>query len=285
MNVGQILETHLGWACAGLGLKIGQAVDAYNAKHDIEPLKDMLEEDLRRRRDHQVARARTNSSSSAPTCSHGVPIATPVFDGAKEADIENMLDMAGLDHSGQVDGLRRPHRRAVRSQGDGGLHLHAQAAPPRGRQDPRALDRSVLARHPAAAGRQGAVRRPALRRNGGLGARSLRRRLHAAGNADGEVGRRRRPHQGLRGDRARRRHVRGRHPRKLQRAGQGNALARPQRRPAQFQAGAAASRRKRPSNFDDCGTARAPSREPHDLRTTGRRTVRQRPTRSARRRR
>ena len=43
---------------------------------------------------------------------HGVPIATPVFDGAKEADIEQMLDLAGLDHSGQVDALRRPHRRA-----------------------------------------------------------------------------------------------------------------------------------------------------------------------------
>src|SRR6185295_5509093 len=42
MNVGQILETHLGWACAGLGLKIGQAVDAYNSKHDARPLKDML---------------------------------------------------------------------------------------------------------------------------------------------------------------------------------------------------------------------------------------------------
>ncbi|MGC2435707.1 MAG: hypothetical protein WA478_03240, partial [Pseudolabrys sp.] len=41
-NVGQILETHLGWACAGLGLKIGQAVDAYNSKHDARPLKDML---------------------------------------------------------------------------------------------------------------------------------------------------------------------------------------------------------------------------------------------------
>ena len=122
-----------------------------------------------------------------------------------------MLDLAGLDHSGQVALLRRPHRRAVRSQGDGRLHLHAEAAPPGGRQDPRALDRPVQPGHPAAAGRQGAVRRPALRRNGGVGARSLRRRLHAAGDADGEVGRRRRPHQGVRGDRARRRHVRGRH--------------------------------------------------------------------------
>ena len=42
MNVGQILETHLGWACAGLGLKIGQAVELYNAKGDTKPLKDML---------------------------------------------------------------------------------------------------------------------------------------------------------------------------------------------------------------------------------------------------
>src|SRR5438128_325745 len=42
MNVGQILETHLGWACAGLGLKIGQAVDLYNAKHDTKPLKELL---------------------------------------------------------------------------------------------------------------------------------------------------------------------------------------------------------------------------------------------------
>src|SRR6202040_2848848 len=42
MNVGQILETHLGWASRGLGLKIGQAVDAYNGKHDTRPLKDIL---------------------------------------------------------------------------------------------------------------------------------------------------------------------------------------------------------------------------------------------------
>ena len=42
MNVGQILETHLGWACAGLGLKIGKAVELYNAKGDTKPLKDML---------------------------------------------------------------------------------------------------------------------------------------------------------------------------------------------------------------------------------------------------
>ena len=71
----------------------------------------------------------------------------------------------------------------------------------RGRQDPRALDRALLARHPAAAGRQGAVRRPALRRDGGLGARGIRRRIHAAGDADRQVRRHDRARQGVRGDR------------------------------------------------------------------------------------
>ncbi len=63
--------------------------------------------------------------------------------------------------AGGADG--RPHRRAVRAAGDGGLHLHAEAAPSGGRQDPRPLDRAVQPGDAAAAGRQGAVRRPALR--------------------------------------------------------------------------------------------------------------------------
>jgi DNA-directed RNA polymerase subunit beta len=101
MNVGQILETHLGWACAGLGLKIGQAVDAYNAKHDTKPLKEMLkkvygeDETIKSLGENELIELGGNLR-------HGVPIATPVFDGAKEADIEKMLDLAGLEHSGQV---------------------------------------------------------------------------------------------------------------------------------------------------------------------------------------
>ncbi len=101
MNVGQILETHLGWACAGLGLRIGQAIDAYNAKHDTKPLKDMLkkiygdDETIKSLGEKDLVELGTNLR-------HGVPIATPVFDGAKEADIEHMLDLAGLEHSGQV---------------------------------------------------------------------------------------------------------------------------------------------------------------------------------------
>jgi DNA-directed RNA polymerase subunit beta len=101
MNVGQILETHLGWACAGLGLKIGQAVDLYNSKHDTRPLKDILkkvygdDETIKSLGEDDLVELGGNLR-------HGVPIATPVFDGAKEADIEKMLDLAGLDHSGQV---------------------------------------------------------------------------------------------------------------------------------------------------------------------------------------
>ena len=101
MNVGQILETHLGWACAGLGLKIGQAVDAYNSRHDTKPLKEILkkvygeDETIKSLGEQELIELGGNLR-------HGVPIATPVFDGAKEADIEKMLDLAGLEHSGQV---------------------------------------------------------------------------------------------------------------------------------------------------------------------------------------
>jgi len=101
MNVGQILETHLGWACAGLGKRIGQTIDAYYAKQDIKPLKDTLkkiygsdEETIKSLNDSELMELGRNLS-------HGVPIATPVFDGAKEADIEEMLKLAGLDASGQ----------------------------------------------------------------------------------------------------------------------------------------------------------------------------------------
>jgi DNA-directed RNA polymerase subunit beta len=101
MNVGQILETHLGWACAGLGSRIGQAVDAYYGKRDTRPLKDTLkkiygdDETIKSLGEPELVELGNNLR-------HGVPIATPVFDGAKEGDIEKMLDLAGLDHSGQV---------------------------------------------------------------------------------------------------------------------------------------------------------------------------------------
>ena len=100
MNVGQILETHLGWACAGLGKRIGQAVDAYYARQDVKPLKETLkkiygdDDTIKSLNDSELIELGRNLS-------HGVPIATPVFDGAKETDIEEMLKLAGLDASGQ----------------------------------------------------------------------------------------------------------------------------------------------------------------------------------------
>ncbi|HWL04558.1 MAG TPA: DNA-directed RNA polymerase subunit beta [Xanthobacteraceae bacterium] len=106
MNVGQILETHLGWACAGLGKRIGQAVDAYRAaaakdgKSDTKAIKDTLkkiygdDETIKSLDDRDLMELGQNLRS-------GVPIATPVFDGARESDIEEMLKLAGLDASGQ----------------------------------------------------------------------------------------------------------------------------------------------------------------------------------------
>ncbi|GEP11358.1 DNA-directed RNA polymerase subunit beta [Methylobacterium gnaphalii] len=99
MNVGQILETHLGWAAAGLGRKVAKAVDAYIKNQDIKPLRAEMEaiyspSELEGLSDEELAQAGNNVR-------RGVPMATPVFNGAKEADIEQMLEMAGLDRSAQ----------------------------------------------------------------------------------------------------------------------------------------------------------------------------------------
>src|SRR3569623_513243 len=104
MNVGQILETHLGWACAGLGKRIGQAVDAYLAKGDgkgdTKALKSTLKEVYG---DDEVVKSLNDTEllELGRNLKPGVPIATPVFDGAKEKDIEDMLELAGVDKSGQ----------------------------------------------------------------------------------------------------------------------------------------------------------------------------------------
>jgi DNA-directed RNA polymerase subunit beta len=100
MNVGQILETHLGWAAAGLGKQVAQAVDAYMKNKDAKPLRRTMQSiygdgEIKGIKDEDLAEIGQNLR-------RGVPIATPVFNGAKEADIEHMLEMAGLDKSGQV---------------------------------------------------------------------------------------------------------------------------------------------------------------------------------------
>ncbi len=106
MNVGQIFETHLGWACAGLGRQIGDLLEAWQHGGQKKALTDRL------RAIYGKAQVLPDDEEElielARNLSKGVPIATPVFDGAHIDDIENMLEAAGLSRSGQVmlyDGL------------------------------------------------------------------------------------------------------------------------------------------------------------------------------------
>jgi len=101
MNVGQILETHLGWACAGLGKQIGEMVDKVkrDGKHDAlrKGLKHVYGNDERLAELDDQAMMELGENLR-----DGVPVATPVFDGAKEKDIVEMLQQAGLNETGQV---------------------------------------------------------------------------------------------------------------------------------------------------------------------------------------
>ena len=103
MNVGQILETHLGWACAGLGRKIGELVRQAQQAHDTSELKTTLLDIFDGGTTEPIAEYDDDSLLKlGRQLSTGVPIATPVFDGAREPDIVEMLEQAGLDASGQV---------------------------------------------------------------------------------------------------------------------------------------------------------------------------------------
>lgn len=105
MNVGQILETHLGAAAAGFGRQINEMLRKYRSSEaTIGDLRDKLidiydapedEKDLREMSDDQLL------EMSANLCK-GVPVATPVFDGATESDLNKALKKSGLDTSGQV---------------------------------------------------------------------------------------------------------------------------------------------------------------------------------------
>ena len=101
MNVGQILETHLGWASAGLGRQIGDMLDKVRRDGRMEPLRKMLksvyagDERLGELDEEGLLELAGNLRA-------GVPVATPVFDGAKEKDIVDMLTQAGLSETGQV---------------------------------------------------------------------------------------------------------------------------------------------------------------------------------------
>ena len=101
MNVGQVLETHLGWAARGLGLKIGAMLDA-NAQPT--ELKSFLTE-IYNGSGKKESFDEFNDQEVVSLCGNlraGVPMGTPVFDGAEESEIKRMLELAGLPASGQA---------------------------------------------------------------------------------------------------------------------------------------------------------------------------------------
>jgi DNA-directed RNA polymerase subunit beta len=106
MNVGQILETHLGFACKGLGRQIGEAVEAYHRDGKTVELKKALTHAYGK--DQELPESDEELAELGKNLANGVPIATPVFDGAREPDVNEHLKMAGFDESGQsilYDGL------------------------------------------------------------------------------------------------------------------------------------------------------------------------------------
>ncbi|SHI56593.1 DNA-directed RNA polymerase subunit beta [Wenxinia saemankumensis] len=103
MNVGQILECHMGWASRNLGIKIDQALEGYRRSGDMTPVREAMKlaygDDV-----YEEGIAETPEEAlieMAGNVRKGVPIATPVFDGAKEPDVDDMLQRAGFDTSGQ----------------------------------------------------------------------------------------------------------------------------------------------------------------------------------------
>jgi len=104
MNVGQILETHLGWASAGLGRKIGDLMDKVRKTARTQDLRRFLGELYTDATDRNDIGALDDNAllELADNLRHGIPVSSPVFDGAREEDIVAMLKEAGLDNSGQV---------------------------------------------------------------------------------------------------------------------------------------------------------------------------------------
>ena len=105
MNVGQILETHLGWACAGIGDMINKSLKQYKQNNDMSLIDDGLKivygekqfsEDI-------ASLNKSEKIELAGNLTSGVPIKTPVFDGASESEISAMLKQAGFNESGQSD--------------------------------------------------------------------------------------------------------------------------------------------------------------------------------------
>jgi DNA-directed RNA polymerase subunit beta len=102
MNVGQVLETHLGWAAKGLGLRIGELVANGESVTKVRSFLNQIYNEAGGQKEDLSDLSEADVFELASNLKHGVPIATPVFDGADEDEIKNLLEMAGLPRSGQT---------------------------------------------------------------------------------------------------------------------------------------------------------------------------------------
>ncbi len=102
MNIGQILETHLGWAAKGLGDKIGRMIESQNAIVELRKFLDRVYNATGGQKEDVASLSDAEILELARNLTDGVPMATPVFDGASEAEIKQLLEMAGLPTSGQT---------------------------------------------------------------------------------------------------------------------------------------------------------------------------------------
>lgn len=105
MNIGQILETHLGWAAVNIGKQVTKALESYRRNNcDTTHIRSILSDVYDDIKISKTIEGFTNEQvlELASNLQKGIPVATPVFDGAKEGDIVKMLKQANLDTSGQV---------------------------------------------------------------------------------------------------------------------------------------------------------------------------------------
>ena len=102
MNVGQVLETHLGWAAKGLGLKIGELLGNGSAAKDVKSFLEKIYNHTGGQKAEVASLSDSEVTELAGNLRHGVPIATPVFDGATEEEIKQLLKIADLPESGQT---------------------------------------------------------------------------------------------------------------------------------------------------------------------------------------
>jgi len=102
MNVGQILEAHLGWAAKGIGERIGRMLDEQKRIAEIRDYLEQVYNAIGERKENLASLKDGEVMELAGNLKAGVPMATPVFDGAAEAEIKKMLELAGLPTGGQT---------------------------------------------------------------------------------------------------------------------------------------------------------------------------------------